>query len=71
MVGATEKVMASIHKLVWALIRQAKFRNAAQARRWFTGDLSNAVTLLTTPFLDLEKAIPQPASTLDQAESIH
>jgi hypothetical protein len=32
-----------------ALIRQAKFHNAAQARRWFSGHISMAFTLLTTP----------------------
>lgn len=49
-VGNAGKVMASINNLVLALIRQAKFHNAAQARRWFAGHVSNAFTLLTTPF---------------------
>jgi predicted transposase YbfD/YdcC len=48
--GAMGKVMASIHNLVLALIRQAKFYNAAQARRWFAAHLSKAFALLTTPF---------------------
>jgi len=48
-VGNTGKVMASINNLVLALIRQANFRNAAQARRWFAAHLSSAFRLLTTP----------------------
>jgi len=49
-VGNTGKVMASINNLVLALIRQAGFHNAAQARRWFAAHLSDAFALLTTPF---------------------
>lgn len=49
-VGNTGKSMASIHNLVLALIRQAHFHNAAQARRWFAAHLSKAFALLTTPF---------------------
>ena len=49
-VGNTGKVMASINNLVLALIRQAKFHNAAQARRWFAAHLSKTFALLTTPF---------------------
>jgi predicted transposase YbfD/YdcC len=49
-VGNTGKVMASINNLVLALIRQAGFHNAAQARRWFAAHLSEAFALLTTPF---------------------
>lgn len=48
--GNTGKVMASLNNLVLALIRQAKFHNAAQARRWFAAHLSDAFALLTTPF---------------------
>jgi predicted transposase YbfD/YdcC len=48
--GDMGKVMASIHNLVLALIRQAKFQNAAQARRWFAAHPSQAFALLTTPF---------------------
>jgi len=48
-VGNTGKVMASINNLVLALIRQAGFHNAAQARRWFAAHLSKAFALLTTP----------------------
>jgi predicted transposase YbfD/YdcC len=49
-VGNAGKVMASINNLVLALIRQAKFHNAAQARRWFAAHIPQAFTLLTTPF---------------------
>lgn len=49
-VGNTGKIMASINNLVLALIRQAGFHNAAQARRWFAAHLSTAFALLTTPF---------------------
>jgi predicted transposase YbfD/YdcC len=48
--GHTGKVMASLNNLVIALIRQAKFQNAAQARRWFAAHLSDAFSLLTIPF---------------------
>jgi len=48
--GHSGKVMASINNLVLALIRQANFHNAAQARRWFAAHLSHAFALLTTPF---------------------
>ena len=49
-VGNAGKVTASINNLVLALIRQAKFHNAAQARRWFAAHISQAFALLTTPF---------------------
>jgi hypothetical protein len=49
-IGNTGKVMASINNLVLALIRQANFYNAAQARRWFAAHLSVTFALLTTPF---------------------
>jgi hypothetical protein len=49
-IGNTGKVMASINNLVLALIRQAGFYNAAQARRWFAAQLSKTFALLTTPF---------------------
>ena len=48
--GNIGKVMASINNLVLALIRQAGFHNAAQARRWFAAHLSQTFALLTTPF---------------------
>ena len=50
-IGDAGKVMASINNLVLALIRQAKFHNAAQARRWFAANISRAFTLLITPSL--------------------
>jgi predicted transposase YbfD/YdcC len=49
-IGNTGKIMASINNLVLALIRQAGFYNAAQARRWFAAHLSKTLALLTTPF---------------------
>jgi len=49
-IGNTGKVMASINNLVIALIHQAKFQNAAKARRWFAAHLPDAFALLTTPF---------------------
>lgn len=49
-IGNTGKVMASINNLVLALIRQAKFHHAPQARRWFAAHLSKTFALLTTPF---------------------
>ena len=49
-IGQTGKVMASINNLVLALIRQAQFNNAAQARRRFAGHVSDAFSILTTPF---------------------
>jgi predicted transposase YbfD/YdcC len=48
-VGNTGIIMASLNNLVLALIRQAKFYNAAKARRWFAANLARAFTLLTTP----------------------
>jgi predicted transposase YbfD/YdcC len=49
-IGNSGKVMASINNLVIALIHQANFQNAAQARRWFAAHLPDAFALLTTPF---------------------
>ena len=49
-VGNTAKVMASINNLALALIRQANFHNAAQARRWFAAHLNKTFALLTSPF---------------------
>jgi hypothetical protein len=48
-IGSTGMIMASINNLVLALIRQSKFYNAAQARRWFAANLFRAFSLLTTP----------------------
>ena len=47
--GNAAQIMASLNNLVLALIRQAKFHNAAQARRWFAGHTHKAFTLLTPP----------------------
>jgi predicted transposase YbfD/YdcC len=49
-IGNTAKVMACLNTLVLALIRQAKFHNAAQARRWFSAHIPQAFALLVTPF---------------------
>jgi predicted transposase YbfD/YdcC len=49
-VGNLAKVMACINNLVLALIKQAKFHNAAQARRWFSAHIPQAFYLLVTPF---------------------
>ncbi len=49
-VGNLAKIMACINNLVLALIKQAKFHNAAQARRWFSAHLPQAFSLLVTPF---------------------
>jgi hypothetical protein len=49
-IGNTDKVMASINNLVIALIHQANFPNAAQARRRFAAHLSEAFALLTNLF---------------------
>ena len=49
-IGNSGKIMASINNLIIALIHQANFHNAAQARRWFAAHLPNAFALLTTPF---------------------
>ena len=49
-IGNGGKVMAHINNLVLALIRQAGFLNAAQARRYFAAHLSEAFAILVTPF---------------------
>ena len=49
-IGHTGHVMASINNLIIALSRQAKFRNTAQARRWFAAHISDAFSLLTMPY---------------------
>lgn len=46
--GDMGSVMASINNLTLALLKQAGFHNAAQARRWFAGHLDRAFQLLTT-----------------------
>jgi hypothetical protein len=49
-IGDGGKVLASINNLVLALIRQAGFLNAAQARRFFAAHLTKAFAILVTPF---------------------
>ena len=44
--GAAGRILATIHNVVLALIKQAGFQNAAQARRWFDGHLDQAFALL-------------------------
>ncbi len=46
--GAAGRILATIHNVVLALIRQAGFQNAAQARRWFEGHIDQAFALLIT-----------------------
>jgi predicted transposase YbfD/YdcC len=49
-IGQGARVLATIHNLILALIRQSGFLNAAQARRFFAAHLSHAFSLLVTPF---------------------
>ena len=49
-IGNGARVLANINNLTLALIRQAGFQNAAQARRYFSAHLSDAFSLLVTPF---------------------
>jgi len=49
-IGNSAKIMACINTLALALIRQAGFQNAAQARRWFAAHIPQASALLVTPF---------------------
>jgi predicted transposase YbfD/YdcC len=49
-IGHGARVLANIHNLVLALIRQTGFLNAAQARRFFAAHLPRAFSLLITPF---------------------
>jgi hypothetical protein len=42
--------MPCINNLVLALIKQAKFHNAAKARRWFSAHIPQAFALLVAPF---------------------
>jgi len=52
-VGNAANIMASLNNLVLALIRQANFQNAAQARRWFSCRVDKAFAILTTPSVRL------------------
>lgn len=49
-IGNGSRVMANMNNLVLALIRQAGFFNAAQARRFFAAHLSQTFSLLVSPF---------------------
>ena len=49
-IGHGARVMANINNLILALIRQAGFLNAAQARRFFAAHLSAAFSILITPY---------------------
>jgi predicted transposase YbfD/YdcC len=48
--GAAGQILASVHNLVLALIKQAGFHNAARARRWFAGHIDQAFALLVSGF---------------------
>jgi predicted transposase YbfD/YdcC len=45
---AAGRILATIHNVVLALIKQAGFQNAARARRWFDGHLDQAFALLVS-----------------------
>jgi hypothetical protein len=45
--GTAGRILAMIHNVVLALIKQAGYQNAAQARRWFNGHIDQAFALLT------------------------
>ena len=49
-IGNGARVMANLNNLILALIRQAGFTNAAQARRFFAAHLSDPFFILITPF---------------------
>ncbi|HUE98715.1 MAG TPA: ISAs1 family transposase [Anaerolineales bacterium] len=49
-IGYGARVLANLNNLILALIRQAGFTNAAQARRFFSAHLSAAFSILVTPF---------------------
>jgi len=49
-IGQGARVLANLHNLILALIRQTGFLNAAQARRFFAAHLAQAFSLLVTPF---------------------
>jgi predicted transposase YbfD/YdcC len=49
-IGKGARILANINNLTLALIRQAGFQNAAQARRFFSAHLTEAFALLVTPF---------------------
>lgn len=47
-IGVAGRILATVHNLVLALIKRAGYNNAAQARRYFEGQMDQAFTLLTT-----------------------
>jgi len=49
-IGHGARVLANINNLILALIRQAGFHNAAQARRYFSAHPVEAFSCLVTPF---------------------
>ena len=51
-IGNGARVMANINNLIFVLIRQPGFTNAAQVRCFFAAHLSAVFSLLVTPFLD-------------------
>ncbi|MDT8898722.1 hypothetical protein QYE77_10615 [Thermanaerothrix sp. 4228-RoL] len=46
--GAAGRILATIHKVVLALIKRAGVDNAAWARRWFEGHLDQAFASLVS-----------------------
>lgn len=46
--GSAGRILATIHNVVLALIKQAGFQNAAQARRWFAGHINQVFALLVS-----------------------
>jgi len=47
-IGASGRILATVHNLVIALIKRAGYLNAAKARRYFEGHLDEAFRLLIT-----------------------
>jgi predicted transposase YbfD/YdcC len=47
-IGAAGRILAIVHNLIIALIKRAAYKNAAQARRYFEGHISEAFALLIT-----------------------
>ena len=52
--------MASLNNLVLALFRQAKFHNAAQARRWFAAHIPETFARSPILFSTLRKPYTPP-----------
>lgn len=47
-IGASGRILATVHNLVIGLIKRAGYNNAAKARRYYEGHLDEAFHLLTT-----------------------